>query len=100
MKKVIVMMVVLMTVLCAMSASAELQFTAVRTEHKQLGTLHTGEVVWDDFYYGTVKSETGSASEIEISKAEYDEAFKTLNPPEKNFIQKTAGWLSFWNTND
>lgn len=99
MKKTIVIVMVLV-MLVTMSASAELQFTAVRTEHKQLGTLHTGEVVWDDFYYGTVKSETGSTSEIEISKAEYDKAFKTLNPPKKNFFQKVGGWLSFWNPND
>lgn len=98
MKKMFVMVMVLV-MLVTMSASAELRYSSLRTEQTKLGVRHNGEIVWDEVYYGTLSSESGSKTEIELTKAEYDAAYKKLHP-EKNFFQKAGAWISFWNPND
>ena len=97
MKKFVVAIVMLVMVL-SMFAQAELKYNSLRVERTELGVNHKGQVVYEDVYYATVLSESGTA-EIEVSESEYKQIYKKLNPG-KPWYRKAAAWLSFWNPDD
>jgi len=107
MKKTVVTMMVLVSLVMGMNAQAELRMKPYCQEVSKAAVLHDGTVVWDTIYYAKVSTDT-SETVMEVSKEEYEALMSEYKandpdlaaPKQKSFFGKVASVATFWNPND
>lgn len=100
MMKKLTAMVMVILVMLAMCASAELTYKTAGTERYEIGVNRKGEKVVDMIYYLQIESESGQSVKLEVTEEEYNKVAKAERDAEKSFWQKAATTATFWNPND
>lgn len=94
---VMVMVVLMMSAVCA---HAELTYKTDGTEVYNIGVDRKGNKVVDTIYYLTVTSESGESVRLEVTEKEYKKVAKAEKEAQKTFLAKVGSTLTVWNPND
>ena len=103
----VVLIVLVFGFLVYSEAEAEVMFTHLGWESRNVGIDENGETIWEEHYFVTIVSESGDEATIEISEEEnmalLTEHFERMRGAKKynqKWYEKVGSWLTFWDPND